>query len=135
MLPRIAFLASLSGVLAQGLQYDVTQTAPFDASKIASNAPIGVSLEFFEFPDYMQKLPLTKACLRKLGEAMGASPPLRIGGTSQDAAVFNTSLAPEISYRWPDDSHKGVPLDLQFGTKFVDLAASYDGSVTFGKDK
>ncbi|KAI5307316.1 hypothetical protein KEM56_000023 [Ascosphaera pollenicola] len=127
--------SSPSQRLATGLHFNVPQTAPADANTIASSAPIGISIEFFEFPNYVQNLPLTDACLNKLGEAMNARPPMRIGGTSQDSAVYNASLPSAISYRWPDSTHKGVPLDLQFGKEYIALASKYDGPVTFGLNR
>lgn len=53
----------------------------------------------------------------------------------RDSAVYNSSLSSPISYRWPDSTHKGVPLDLQFGKQYISLASQYDGPVVFGLNR
>ncbi|KAI9933512.1 hypothetical protein ASPWEDRAFT_617099 [Aspergillus wentii DTO 134E9] len=129
----LAILPLISGQAAYGLEFAIPSSPPSNSSSLIDSTPLGVSLEFFAFPDYIEKVPLTNSCLSALGEVFGTPPPMRIGGTTQDRATYNASLSLAVSYTVasPDDA----PDSLTFGDKFMDLAAGYDGKVTIGVNR
>lgn len=82
MLPSL--LVPLLALLA-GPAYGVAVPAAAPASAVpVDRALVGVSLEFFAFPGYTA-IASTANCLANLGRLRGASPPVRIGGTTQCA--------------------------------------------------
>ncbi|PWY75493.1 hypothetical protein BO70DRAFT_388742 [Aspergillus heteromorphus CBS 117.55] len=123
----------VAGSVANGLSFAIPSSPPANASAQLAAAPVGVSFEFFAFPEYFEGLPLTNSCLGQLQDVTGTSPPIRIGGTTQDRATYNASLTSVVSYSVasPDDA----PETLTFGDPFMDLAASYEGTVTFGLNR
>ncbi|RAH51199.1 glycosyl hydrolase family 79 C-terminal domain-containing protein [Aspergillus brunneoviolaceus CBS 621.78] len=132
---KLRVSAIVSGVLAtarvvNGLSFEIPSSVPANASTQIDAAPVGLSFEFFAFPEYFEQLSLTDGCLGVLADAYGTSPPIRIGGTTQDRATYNASLSSAVSYTVasPDDA----PETLTFGDSFMDIAASYSGSVTIG---
>ncbi|OJJ95998.1 hypothetical protein ASPACDRAFT_1891396 [Aspergillus aculeatus ATCC 16872] len=132
---KLRVSAIASGVLAttsvvNGLSFEIPSSVPANASAQIDAAPVGLSFEFFAFPEYFEQLSLTDGCLGVLADAYGTSPPIRIGGTTQDRATYNASLSSAVSYTVasPDDA----PETLTFGNSFMDIAASYSGSVTIG---
>ncbi|KAL1961736.1 hypothetical protein VTN77DRAFT_1098 [Rasamsonia byssochlamydoides] len=119
---------------ATSLSFTIPSSVPSNSSGILDPAPVGVSFEFFAFPEYFQDLPATQVCLSNLKDAMGgASPPIRIGGTTQDRATYNSSLSTPVSYSVASPSD--APMSLTFGPSYMDLAGSYDGSVTIGLNR
>ncbi|KAH8433716.1 glycosyl hydrolase family 79 C-terminal domain-containing protein [Aspergillus melleus] len=117
---------------ANGLTFEIPSSLPAGANKI-DPTPVGVSIEFFAFPDYIEKLPLTTSCLATLEGVLGAKPPIRIGGTTQDRALYDASLQTAVNYTVasPDDA----PESLTFGDRFMELAGSYEGKVTIGLNR
>ncbi|PYH92000.1 hypothetical protein BO71DRAFT_400924 [Aspergillus ellipticus CBS 707.79] len=127
-----AFLLG-AGSVVNGLSFTIPSSAPASASGELDAAPVGVSFEFFAFPEYFEQLPLTNSCLGRLQDAMGTNPPIRIGGTTQDRATYNASLASAVSYSV--DSPDDAPETLTFGDPYMELAASYEGTVTLGLNR
>ncbi|KAH8593538.1 hypothetical protein B0O99DRAFT_662702 [Bisporella sp. PMI_857] len=119
--------------LASGLTFSIPATPPSNASTQLSDAPVGVSLEFFTFPAYMNNVAATTTCLRNLKDLTGTWPPLRIGGTTQDRATYDASSTSAVTYTVSSSSD--APSSLTFGPPFILLAASYGGSVTLGLNR
>ncbi|KAG7529152.1 hypothetical protein FFLO_05793 [Filobasidium floriforme] len=74
----VTLAASIVGRAA--ISYDAqsgTKSSQIDA------APVGISFEFFAFPDYVNSVGATKTCLANLQSYAGSAPPVRIGGTTQ----------------------------------------------------
>ncbi|KDN71264.1 hypothetical protein CSUB01_08651 [Colletotrichum sublineola] len=111
-----------SNVNAGGLSY-----APLEP------APISLSFEFFAFPSYFRNVTTTNQCLSNLKELTGTWPPIRIGGTTQDRAVYDASTSADVIYSVKDVAD--APLALTFGPSFIELAATYAGNVTLGLNR
>ncbi|PYH43001.1 glycosyl hydrolase family 79 C-terminal domain-containing protein [Aspergillus saccharolyticus JOP 1030-1] len=129
MIAKLGVGAVLAGVVT-GLSFEIPAAVPANASAQIDAAPVGLSFEFFAFPEYFEQLPLTDGCLGVLGDAYGISPPIRIGGTTQDRATYDASLSTAVSYTVA--SSDDAPETLTFGDSFMEIAASYGGSVTIG---
>ncbi|KNG88144.1 hypothetical protein ANOM_003351 [Aspergillus nomiae NRRL 13137] len=112
---------------------DVPASAPTNASAQLVDAPVGLSLEFFTFPAYMNDVDATKTCLQNLKELTGTWPPLRIGGTTQDRATYDASSSSAVTYTVSDPAD--APSSLTFGPPFMSLAASYGGQVIVGLNR
>ncbi|KAE8404908.1 hypothetical protein BDV37DRAFT_282440 [Aspergillus pseudonomiae] len=112
---------------------DVPASAPTNASAQLIDAPVGLSLEFFTFPAYMNDVDATKTCLQNLKELTGTWPPLRIGGTTQDRATYDASSSSAVTYTVSDPAD--APSSLTFGPPFMSLAASYGGQVIVGLNR
>ncbi|KAJ5871639.1 uncharacterized protein N7529_003992 [Penicillium soppii] len=127
--------ASLLGLAASasGLSFSIPQSPPSNSSGQISAAPVGVSLEFFTFPEYLQDLPSTTKCLENLKDLTGTWPPVRIGGTTQDRATYNASSSNAVTYTVA--STKDAPETLTYGPSFVSLAATYAGKVIIGLNR
>ncbi|CAG8945362.1 unnamed protein product [Penicillium salamii] len=129
---------SLSSLLclsasASGLNFNVPASPPSNSSGQISAAPVGVSLEFFTFPEYIQDLPSTTTCLQNLKDLTGTWPPVRIGGTTQDRATYDPSSSEAVTYTVA--STKDAPASLTYGPSFMSLAAKYAGKVIIGLNR
>ncbi|KAJ5420584.1 hypothetical protein N7465_003103 [Penicillium sp. CMV-2018d] len=134
----MAFLpisASLLGLAAStlGLSFNVPTSPPSNASGQLSAAPVGVSLEFFAFPEYIQDVESTTTCLRNLKDLTGTWPPMRIGGTTQDRATYDSSSTEAVTYTVA--STGDAPETLTYGPSFISLAAGYAGEVIIGLNR
>ncbi|KAJ5174584.1 uncharacterized protein N7482_000461 [Penicillium canariense] len=127
--------ASLLGLAASvwGLSFNIPTSPPPNSSGQLSAAPVGVSLEFFTFPEYMEDVASTKTCLQNLKDLTGTWPRLRIGGTTQDRATYDSSLTRSVDYTVA--SAGDAPETLTYGPSFISLAASYGGEVIFGLNR
>ncbi|OJI95828.1 hypothetical protein ASPVEDRAFT_48145 [Aspergillus versicolor CBS 583.65] len=122
---------TVPGALA--LSFSVPATPPENASKQLSAAPVGVSLEFFTFPGYMNDVAATTTCLENLKDLSGTWPPMRIGGTTQDRATYDASSPDAVTYSVDDPAD--APETLTFGPSFMTLASEYAGSVVLGLNR
>ncbi|KAJ5950919.1 uncharacterized protein N7479_009332 [Penicillium vulpinum] len=127
--------ASLLGLAASasGLSFDVPASPPSTASGQISKAPVGVSLEFFTFPGYIKDVKSTMRCLENLKDLTGTWPPIRIGGTTQDRATYDSSSTEDVTYTVA--SPADAPMNLTYGPSFISLAATYAGKVTLGLNR
>lgn len=137
MLPSTELLAFLT-FSAQGAAA-VTFTVP---SKVGTGgyayapldkAPIGISFEFFAFPSYFLNVTATNQCLANWKDLTGVWPPIRIGGTTQDRALYDASTSAYVVYSVA--SPADAPSTLSFGSKFMTLANTYAGSVVIGLNR
>ncbi|CAG8306653.1 unnamed protein product [Penicillium salamii] len=118
---------------ASGLNFNVPASPPSNSSGQISAAPVGVSLEFFTFPEYIQDLPSTTTCLQNLKDLTGTWPPVRIGGTTQDRATYDPSSSEAVTYTVA--STKDAPASLTYGPSFMSLASEYAGKVIIGLNR
>ncbi|KAF4123599.1 Glycoside hydrolase family 79 [Geosmithia morbida] len=123
----------LLGQQASGLTFDLPSSPPSTASAQLSDAPVGVSFEFFAFPAYMNDVASTNKCLQNLKDVSGTWPPIRIGGTTQDRATYDASSTEAVTYTVSDPAD--APDALTFGPPFISLAATYEGKVTLGLNR
>lgn len=98
----MALLHLAVGLLAaaaptSALTFNVPASAPTNASAQLAEAPVGLSLEFFTFPAYMNDVEATKTCLQNLKELTGTWPPIRIGGTTQCASSSSRPFKSALS--------------------------------------
>ncbi|KAF7523279.1 hypothetical protein PCG10_006683 [Penicillium crustosum] len=134
----MAFLplsASFLGLAASasGLSFNVPTSPPSNSSGQLSAAPVGVSLEFFTFPEYIQDVESTTTCLQNLKDLTGTWPPMRIGGTTQDRATYDSSSTEAVTYTVA--SAGAAPETLTYGPSFISLAAEYAGEVIIGLNR
>ncbi|KAH8691382.1 hypothetical protein BGW36DRAFT_400675 [Talaromyces proteolyticus] len=116
-----------------GLSFSVPASPPSNASGQLSAAPVGVSLEFFAFPAYMEDVDATTTCLQNLKDLTGTWPPLRIGGTTQDRATYDAASTNAVNYTVASPSD--APDSLTFGPSFISIAASYGGDIILGLNR
>ncbi|RPD78395.1 hypothetical protein L226DRAFT_502875 [Lentinus tigrinus ALCF2SS1-7] len=93
---------------------------------------VSVSIEFFAFPGYTQ-MSGTNNCLNNLASLRNAQPAIRIGGTTQDRATYNASLASAVNYTV--SSPLDAPTSLTYGPSFFSLASQMQGQVTVGLNR
>lgn len=96
-------------------------------------APIGISFEFFAFPSYFTNVTATQQCLANWKAQTGVWPPIRIGGTTQDRAQYDSNTSAYVVYSVANA--KDAPSALTFGSKFMTLAGTYEGSVVVGLNR
>lgn len=75
----------------------------------------------------------TTQCLSNWKDLTGIWPPIRIGGTTQDRALYDSSISAYVVYSVSSPSD--APASLTFGSSFMTLAGSYDGSVVVGLNR
>ncbi|KAK0716434.1 hypothetical protein B0T21DRAFT_454242 [Apiosordaria backusii] len=126
----LLWLLSHAPQLVAAVAYSVPSSPPSNASPVLDAAPVGVSLEFFTFPGYMENVTSTMACLRNFRDLTGSWPPIRIGGTTQDRATYNAQSSAAVTYSVSNPAD--APMSLTYGPSFIDLAASYPGRVIIG---
>ncbi|TVY40669.1 Beta-glucuronidase, partial [Lachnellula occidentalis] len=117
---------------AATVTYTVPNSAPTGATAL-DPAPVGLSFEFFAFPSYFKNVTATNQCLKNFQTLTGIWPPMRIGGTTQDRAVYdpNTSAYVVYTVAAPTDA----PAALTFGPSFMTLAETYGGTVVLGLNR
>ncbi|KAJ5923149.1 hypothetical protein N7454_008394 [Penicillium verhagenii] len=125
-------LASLAPSV-QGLGFAIPSRPPSNSSGTLNDAPLGISFEFFAFPAYMDDVASTSVCISNLEDAGGFDIPIRIGGTTQDRATYNASLAAAVSYTVTAST--AAPTALTYGPAFIELAGTLSGDVTFGLNR
>jgi hypothetical protein len=136
---RITQSAVLCAAIVQAVDAAVTFAVP---SRVGTGgytyapldpAPVGISFEFFAFPSYFTNVTATNQCLSNWKELTGVWPPIRIGGTTQDRASFDSSSSAYVVYSVA--SPADAPMTLTFGPKFMTLAGTYPGSVVVGLNR
>ncbi|KAJ5669430.1 hypothetical protein N7462_010500 [Penicillium macrosclerotiorum] len=127
----VSFLLRIA--IAADLTFTVPSSPPSNSSTQLSAAPVGVSLEFFTFPAYMNDVEATTTCLQNFKDLTGTWPPLRIGGTTQDRATYDASLSEAVDYTVA--SSGDAPDSLTYGPSFISLAAGYGGEVILGLNR
>lgn len=136
---KLAGVAALVMGLASNLAAAVSFAVP---SKVGTGglkyaplepAPVGLSFEFFAFPSYMTNVTATMRCLENWKDLTGTWPPIRIGGTTQDRAQYDASTSAYVVYTVA--SAADAPASLTFGPRFMDLAATYPGTVVVGLNR
>ncbi|KAI8801659.1 Phosphopantetheine attachment site-containing protein [Cladochytrium replicatum] len=140
MIPTVTALALLAAwsapttVVAQS-GFAIPANAVANTQGPLKQAIVGVSFEFFTFPEYFNGavMPLTSQCLANLAVVAGKYPPIRIGGTTQDRATYNATLASAVSYSVA--SPNDAPASLTYGPSFMDIAGTYAGDVTLGLNR
>ncbi|KAF3764753.1 family 79 glycoside hydrolase [Cryphonectria parasitica EP155] len=96
-------------------------------------APVGISFEFFTFPSYFTNVTATTQCLANWEALTGTWPPIRIGGTTQDRALYDPTTSAYVVYTVA--AATDAPDSLTFGSSFMSLAGKYEGSVVLGLDR
>ena len=91
-------LLALQVIPNEALQIALPSAFTGNTSVPLDETPLGVSIEFFTWPEY-NKLPGTYGCLEQLASLTdGQMPPIRIGGTTQDRAMFDPDLTEAVAY-------------------------------------
>lgn len=121
-----------SSALASTTTFKIPSTAPPTAA-VLDPAPISISYEFFAFPSYFLNVSNTQQCVQNLQNLSGVPPPIRIGGTTQDRAVYDPSLAAYVDYSVPN--YTVAPSNLTFGPSFMTLAGTWTGGVVVGLNR
>jgi hypothetical protein len=75
----------------------------------------------------------TNQCLSNLQALTGTWPPIRIGGTTQDRASYDSTTSAYVVYTVA--SAADAPTSLTFGSSFMTLANTYKGSVVLGLNR
>ncbi|EKD18874.1 uncharacterized protein L3040_005097 [Drepanopeziza brunnea f. sp. 'multigermtubi'] len=125
-------LPALVRVECATVTYAVPSSPPNGAAPL-DPAPVGVSFEFFAFPSYFLNVSATNQCLKNFQDLTGTWPPIRIGGTTQDRAVYDPAISEYVVYTVADPAD--APEDLKFGPSFMTLAGTYEGTVVVGLNR
>ncbi|OCF73199.1 hypothetical protein I204_06429 [Kwoniella mangroviensis CBS 8886] len=104
-----------------------------DKRPIYDAAPVGLSLEFFAFPGYVQDVASTSQCFANLDAASQSQTRVRIGGTTQDRALYDATLTSPAQFVIPTPG--GAPLNLTYGPSFFDLAEGLKRPVVIGLNR
>lgn len=75
----------------------------------------------------------TERCLANWRELTGEWPPIRIGGTTQDRALYDAASTAYVVYSVANPGD--APMDLTYGPRFLTLAGEYGGSVVIGLNR
>ncbi|KAI1767991.1 glycoside hydrolase family 79 protein [Hypoxylon sp. FL1150] len=128
------FLAAVLKVTA-AVTFTIPQQAHTGSYKYAplDPAPVGISFEFFAFPSYFTNVTATNQCLSNWKDLTGVWPPIRIGGTTQDRAQYDSATSAYVVYSVSNPAD--APASLTFGSRFLTLAGSYAGSVVVGLNR
>ncbi|OTA98332.1 glycoside hydrolase family 79 protein [Hypoxylon sp. CI-4A] len=134
-LARVALLVAAIQDAVAAVTFTVPQAAHTGGYKYAplDPAPVGISFEFFAFPAYFTNVTATNQCLSNWKDLTGVWPPIRIGGTTQDRAQYDSKTSAYVVYSV--SSPADAPASLTFGSSFLTLAGSYAGSVVVGLNR
>ncbi|KAI1407696.1 glycoside hydrolase family 79 protein [Hypoxylon sp. FL1857] len=127
-------VAAIQGAIA-AVTFTVPNQAHTAGYKYAplDPAPVGISFEFFAFPSYFTNVSATNQCLSNWKDLTGLWPPIRIGGTTQDRAQYDSKTSAYVVYSVSNPAD--APASLTFGSSFLTLAGSYGGSVVVGLNR
>ncbi|KAI2607802.1 glycoside hydrolase family 79 protein [Hypoxylon sp. NC1633] len=127
-------IAAIQGLVA-AVSFTIPNRVNTGGYKYAplDQAPVGISFEFFAFPSYFTNVTATNQCLSNWKDLTGVWPPIRIGGTTQDRAQYDSQTSAYVVYSVP--SPADAPATLTFGSSFLTLAGSYAGSVVVGLNR
>lgn len=89
--------------------------------------------EFFTFPSYMTNVTATMRCLENWKDLSGVWPRIRLGGTTQDRALYDPNTDAYVVYSVADP--RDAPASLTFGPRYMALAGQYPGQVTLGLNR
>ncbi|KAL7624819.1 hypothetical protein AAE478_004033 [Parahypoxylon ruwenzoriense] len=130
----VLLLATIQSTIA-AVTFTVPEHTHFGGYRYApvDPAPVGISFEFFAFPSYFTNVSATNQCLSNWKDLTGAWPPIRIGGTTQDRAQYDSRTSAYVVYSVSNPSD--APASLIFGSSFLTLAGSYGGSVVVGLNR
>ncbi|CAH7684321.1 expressed protein [Phakopsora pachyrhizi] len=106
---------------------------------IRSAHPLGLSVEFNQFPSWKDEFKNTAKCMENLKNALGSGIGIRIGGTSMDFATYDPTLKSPLQVVDEAATRKGAFLssltEVKFGPKFIQLASNFSGPVTMGLNR
>ncbi|KAI1396833.1 glycoside hydrolase family 79 protein [Hypoxylon fuscum] len=130
----VLLLAAVHSVIA-AVSFTVPKQAHTGSYRYAplDPAPVGISFEFFAFPSYFTNVSATNQCLSNWKDLTGVWPPIRIGGTTQDRAQYDSKTSAYVVYSVSNPAD--APASLTFGSTFLTLAGSYAGSVVVGLNR
>ncbi|KAK3689891.1 hypothetical protein B0T22DRAFT_374914 [Podospora appendiculata] len=128
-------IAAAAQIVEAAVTFDVPSKAGTGGYAYAplDPAPIGISFEFFAFPSYFLNVTGTNQCLANWKALTGVWPPIRIGGTTQDRALYDAKTSAYVVYSVANAAD--APSTLTFGPKFMTLAGTYEGSVVVGLNR
>ncbi|RYP65488.1 hypothetical protein DL770_008979 [Monosporascus sp. CRB-9-2] len=132
---RIAWATLLMTTAAAAVTFTIPSQSGTGGYKYSpvDPAPVGISFEFFAFPSYFTNVTATQQCLANWRDLTGAWPPIRIGGTTQDRALYDAASSAYVTYSVADP--RDAPMSLTYGPRFLTLAGQYGGSVVVGLNR
>ncbi|RGP75985.1 hypothetical protein FSPOR_432 [Fusarium sporotrichioides] len=125
-------LLSAVSVAVATPNYAVPGTQPDNAVALDAS-PVGASFEFFMWPSYATNISLTLPCLDHFNKLYGKKIPIRIGGTTQDRATYDSTFKGYVSYKVDDPLD--APMSLTYGPKFFDLIKSFGAQAILGLNR
>ncbi|PSR82031.1 hypothetical protein BD289DRAFT_371895 [Coniella lustricola] len=134
-LTNLVLVLATGARLASAVTFAVPTTTGVSGYSYAplAPAPVGISFEFFTFPSYFTNVTATTQCLANWEALTGTWPSIRIGGTTQDRALYDASTSAYVVYTVA--AATDAPDNLTFGSSFMRLAGEYKGSVVLGLDR
>ncbi|KAI0145109.1 glycoside hydrolase family 79 protein [Xylariaceae sp. FL1272] len=129
----LAFAAAIHSAIA--VSFTIPSQAHTGSYRYAALdvAPVGISFEFFAFPSYFTNVTATEQCLSNWKDLTGVWPHIRIGGTTQDRALYDAKTSAYVVYSVANAAD--APASLTFGSSFMALANKYGGSVVVGLNR
>lgn len=82
------------------------------------------------WPSYMRNITPPLQCLERFDELYGRKMPIRIGGTTQDRATYDSDFDGYVSYHVDDPLD--APMTLTFGPKYFDLIGRHRDMIICG---
>ncbi|KAH6695971.1 hypothetical protein BKA61DRAFT_711299 [Leptodontidium sp. MPI-SDFR-AT-0119] len=125
-------LSLVSTPVAEAAVYNVALVSPANAA-LVDPTPVGVSFEFFMWPSYMTNVTPPVQCLKQLDKVYGQKTPIRIGGTTQDRALYDPDFKGYVNYHV--DGPLDPPLSLTYGPKFFDLIGELGAPTVLGLNR
>jgi hypothetical protein len=122
--------ANVASVAAQTV-YTVSGRPPANAKKPFREGFISYSIEFASFPDFAgnKSAPnnFSYTLLSNLGDIVGSKPVIRVGGNTQDYALWNSSL--EVGLRGSVNTSRSpdYPTTVHIGPAFFESYSTWPG--------
>jgi len=127
----LASAASSAASVAQAVVYNVSGTPPPDAGQPFSEAFVSYSIEFSSFPDFAgnRSSPNTfsDTLLTNLGSIMGTKPHIRVGGNTQDYALWNASLPVALVGTYNASRSPDYPTTIHIGPSYFESYGTWAG--------
>ncbi|OAA54973.1 glycoside hydrolase family 79 protein [Niveomyces insectorum RCEF 264] len=111
--------------------YNVSAAVPAGAGTPLLDAFVSYSIEFVTFPDYAGNASapntFSDALLANLGDLMGSKPYIRVGGNTQDYALYNASLPWAVNGTFNRSRSADYPTTVAIGPSFFESYRTWAG--------
>ncbi|KAJ6787761.1 hypothetical protein PWT90_09046 [Aphanocladium album] len=128
MWKQVLLAASAAGATAEPIQIESATTS---TNSVPGQSFISYSIELSSFPDFAGNKSnpntFTDNLLTNIGKIIGSKPYIRVGGNTQDYALYNASLKTQINGTYDPKRSNDYPTTIYIGPSFFESYQTLPG--------